>query len=213
MGQKVNPIALRIGVHHDFKSIGFYPKKYYRETVLEDIKIRKYLFDTLKHAGIGDVVIERALGKIKIIVFVVRPGVVIGRGGSGHEQLKESILKLIREGKDEKNVPKIDLQIEPIKEPNLNAYLVASTIADQLAKRVSYKRAVKQAADKVMAGGAKGVRIVLSGRIAGAEIGRRERFQTGKVSLSTIRENIDFASVPALTRSGYVGVKVWINRK
>lgn len=215
MGQKVNPIGLRLGIHHDFKSVGYYPKNQYAKSVLKDIKIREALKKRLKQAGIGDVIIERGASSIKIIIYVMRPGIVIGRGGSGLEELKKEIVALIGKQEDQKarNSQKIELRVEPIKEPNLSAYLVATNIADQLARRMPFKRVVKTSTDRVMQAGAKGVRIILSGRINGAEIGRRERTQVGKVSLSTIRENIDFASVPSLTKSGYIGVKVWINKK
>lgn len=212
MGQKVNPIALRLGIRHDFKSIGFYPKRIYKEMVLEDMKLRNMLYQKLKTASVGNVVVERSLGSIKIMIYVVRPGIVIGRGGTGLEELKKSIIALLGISEKEKHAPKLELRVEPIKEPGLNAYLVATNIGDQLLKRMPFRRVLKQAADKTMNAGAKGIRIVLSGRIAGAEIGRRERLQRGKVSLSTIRELIDFSSVPALTKSGYIGVKVWINK-
>lgn len=215
MGQKVHPIALRIGIHHDFKSVGFYPKKMYAVTVLKDIKVREALMKRLKPAGVGDIIIERSASSIKIIIYVMRPGIVIGRGGSGLEELKKEIVKLLNvdETKQAQNSQKVELRVEPIKEPNLSAYLVATNIADQLARRMPFKKIVKQSLDRIMQSGAKGARIVLSGRINGAEIGRRERSQVGKVSLSTIRENIDFAAVPSLTKSGYIGVKVWINKK
>ena len=213
MGQKVNPIALRLGIHHDFKSVGYYPKNMYAKAVLKDIRIREALMKKLKPAGVGDVIIERSASSIKITIYVMRPGIVIGRGGSGLEELKKDIVKLLLVGETGKNTQKIELRVEPIKEPNLSAYLVATNIADQLARRMPFKRVVKQSLDRIMQSGAKGARIVLSGRINGAEIGRRERSQVGKVSLSTIRENIDFSSVPSLTKSGYIGVKVWINKK
>lgn len=214
MGQKVNPIALRMGIHHDFKSVGYYPKKSYASTVLKDIKIREALMKRLKPAGVGDIILERSASSIKITIYVMRPGIVIGRGGSGLEELKKQIVSLLGESSvPGKSSQKIELKVEPIKEPNLSAYLVANNIAEQLARRMPFRRVVKQSMDRVMQSGAKGVRIILSGRINGAEIARRERVQTGKVSLSTIRENIDFASVPSLTKSGYIGVKVWINRK
>ncbi len=212
MGQKVNPIALRLGIHHGFKSVGYYSKKNYSKTVLSDIRIREALFKRLKQAGVGDIIIERSLSSIKITIFVTRPGIVIGRGGTGLEELKKEIVKMLGITKKDKNAKKIELKVEPIKDPNLSAYLVAVNISDQLIRRMPAKRIMKQTADKVRASGASGVRIVLSGRIGGAEIGRRERLQSGKVSLSTIRENIDYAQVPALTKSGYVGVKVWINK-
>lgn len=212
MGQKVNPVALRLGIHQGFKSVGFYNKKNYSTTVLQDIKIRKALFERLRPAGVGDVVIERSLSSIKITIYVTRPGIVIGRGGTGLEDLKKQIVKMLGITKQDKNGKKIELKVEPIKDANLNAYLVATNISEQLIKRMPHKRVMKHAIDRVMQQGAKGVRIVLSGRIGGAEIARRERLQAGKVSLSTIREDIDYAQVPALTKSGYVGVKVWINR-
>lgn len=215
MGQKVNPIALRLGIHHDFKSVGYYPKNMYAKTVLKDIRIREALMKRLRPAGVGDIIIERSASSIKIIIYVMRPGIVIGRGGSGLEELKKEIVKLlgVNEIAKSANAQKIEMRVEPIKEPNLSAYLVATNIAEQLARRMPFKRIIRQSTDRVMQAGAKGVRIVLSGRINGAEIGRRERAQVGKVSLSTIRENIDFASVPSLTKSGYIGVKVWIDKK
>ncbi len=215
MGQKVHPIALRLGIHHDFKSIGYYPKNMYAKTVLKDIKVREALMKRLRPAGVGDVIVERSASSIKIIIYVMRPGIVIGRGGSGLEELKKEIVKLlnVNETALAKSSQKVELRVEPIKEPNLSAYLVATNIAEQLARRMPFKRVVKQSLDRIMQSGAKGARIVLAGRINGAEIGRRERSQVGKVSLSTIRENIDFSSVPSLTKSGYIGVKVWINKK
>lgn len=212
MGQKVNPVALRLGIHHEFKSIGYYPKKLYSKTVIQDIRIREMLLRRLRPAGVGNIIIERSPSSIKLTIYVVRPGIVIGRGGTGLEELKKLIVEQLSIKKNDKGQIRIDLRVEPIKEPNLNAYLVANNISDQLAKRMPFRRIMKQAIDRVMSSRAKGVRIVLSGRIGGSEIGRRERLQAGKVTLSTIRENIDFASVPSLTRSGYIGVKVWINR-
>jgi small subunit ribosomal protein S3 len=213
MGQKVNPIALRMGIHHDFKSIGYYSKKNYAATVLQDIKIREMLFDKLRPASIGEAQILRTLNGIKITIHVVRPGIVIGRGGQGLEELKRLIISIMEQTSKEKITTKIDLKVEPIKDPNLNAYLVANNVSDQLNRRMPHRRIMKQLSERVMNARAKGVRIILSGRIGGAEIGRTERVQLGKVSLSTIRENIDYAQVPALTKSGYVGVKVWINKE
>jgi small subunit ribosomal protein S3 len=212
MGQKVNPIALRLGIHHDFKTIGYFNKKQYATTVLQDIRIREALFKRLKQAGVGDITIERSPSHIKVIIYVVRPGIVIGRGGSGLEELKKIIVSLMGQKKNIKSQQRIELKVEPVKDPNLVAYLVATNISDQLIRRMPFKRIMRQTIEKVMGSGAKGVRIILSGRINGAEIGRRERAQSGKVSLSTIRENIDFSSVPSLTKSGYIGVKVWINK-
>jgi small subunit ribosomal protein S3 len=213
MGQKVNPIAFRMGIHHDFKSVGYYSKKNYAATVLQDIKIREMLFEKLRPASIGEAQVLRTLNGIKITIHVVRPGIVIGRGGQGLEDLKREIIKIMEQTSKEKIITKIDLKVEPIKDPNLNAYLVANNVADQLNRRMPHRRIMKQLSERVMNARAKGIRIILSGRIGGAEIGRTERVQLGKVSLSTIRENIDYAQVPALTKSGYVGVKVWINKE
>ena len=137
---------------------------------------------------------------------------VIGRAGSGLEDLKNYLQKLLGIKNDGKNVRKLDIRVEPIKEPNLDAYLVAKNISDQLLRRMPHRRILSQTVERVMGSGAKVVRIVLAGRIGGAEIGRREKLQRGKVPLSTIRERITFASVPALTKKGYIGVKVWINQ-
>lgn len=212
MGQKVNPKSFRLGPVYTWESRWFSSnKKRYKELVLEDVKIKNALFDKLKSAGLCRIEIERSINSLTITLYVARPGVVIGRGGSGLEDLKKFLIKLLP-AKEEKSAPKIDLRVEPVKEPNLEAYLVASGIADQLIKRLPYKRVLRQMAERVMGQGAKGVRILLSGRIAGAEISRREKIQVGTLPLSTIREKIDFASFPALTKSGYIGVKVWINR-
>lgn len=212
MGQKVNPLALRIGPVFDWKSHWF-EKRRYKDVLLEDYTLRKALMARLKIAGVARIEIDRSINSIKITAFVSRPGIVIGRAGTGLEELKKFLVILMRSfDKTKKNQPKLDIRIEPVKEPNLDAFLVANSISDQLIKRLSYKRVILHTAEKVMGAGAKGVRIILSGRIAGAEIGRREKIQKGTVPLSTIREHVYFASVPALTKKGYIGVKVWINR-
>ncbi len=212
MGQKVNPKVLRIGPVYNWSSRWF-DDKHYGDTLLEDYKLRKILNEKLKNAGISEIVIERSINNIKVTAYVSRPGMVIGRAGSGLEELKEFLYSKLSFKKNGKNASKLDIRVEPIKDPNLDAYLVAKNISDQLIKRLPAKRVMKQTVEKVMGSGAKGVRIVLSGRIGGAEIGRREKLQTGKVPLSTIREHIMFASVPALTKKGYIGVKVWINKE
>lgn len=209
MGQKVNPRALRLAANQDWSSRWFEDKKY-KETLLEDYKIRKSLMERLKHAGISEVQIERSINSIKITAFVSKPGMVIGRGGTGLEELKLFLVKLL--DKKTQNQFKMDIRVEPVKEPNLNAYLVAKNMSEQLVRRLPAKRVMKSMGERVMGSGAKGVRIVLSGRIGGAEIGRREKLQQGTVPLSTIRANIDYASTPALTKKGYIGVKVWINK-
>ena len=213
MGQKVNPHLIRLKVVHNWESRWFNEKNY-KETVLEDYALRKMLMERLKMAGISSVEIERSINNVRIIVNVSRPGIVIGRGGSGIEDLKKVLQKFfISQGKSVKTMPRFDLRVEQIKEPNLDAYLVSKNIAEGLIRRLSYKRVLVQTADRVMNAGALGVRIVLSGRIGGSEIGRREKIQLGTVPMSTIRANIDYSENPALTKKGYIGVKVWINRQ
>lgn len=212
MGQKVNPQVLRIGPIYNWSSRWFDDKKY-KDVLLADFNLRKDLNDKLRNAGISQIEIERSINSVKVRIFVSRPGMVIGRGGSGLEELKTFILgKLV--DKKIKSSQKLDVrvEVEPIKEPNLDAHLVAKNISEQLIKRLPQRRVMAQSAEKVMGAGAKGVRILLSGRIGGAEISRREKIQKGTIPLSTIREQISFASVPALTKKGYIGVKVWINR-
>jgi len=211
MGQKVNPHVIRLGVVYNWTSRWFDDRKY-KDILLQDHMLRSALLEKLKFAGIARVEIERSINSIKIILFVSRPGMVIGRAGTGLEELKKYILVLLGvRGKKEKNDPKVEIAVEAIKEPNLNAFLVAKNVAEQLAKRLPYKRVLGQNAERVMGAGAKGVKIAQSGRIAGSEISRREKVHVGTVPLSTIRESVDFASVPSLTKKGYIGVKVWIN--
>ncbi|MCL5746950.1 MAG: 30S ribosomal protein S3 [Patescibacteria group bacterium] len=205
MGQKVNPHILRLGTLYNWNSRWF-SEKNYKRTLLEDYKIRSFLMENLKHAGVAKVDIERSINSIKIIAYVSRPGIVIGRSGTGLDDLKKLLILKTN------TPPKMDIRIEPVKEPNLDAYLVARNIADSLNRRLPYKRILGQTSSRVMDAGANGVRILLSGRIAGAEIGRREKIQLGTVPLSTIRAKIDFASFPALTKKGYIGIKVWINK-
>lgn len=208
MGQKVNPIGFRLPQSLDWQSRWFSDnKRRYQQNLLEDVKIRKFLMEKLKLAGIIRVQIDRLINKMKITLFVSRPGVVIGRGGSGLELLKKELLKKVSIPEPEKN---LDLDVVEIKNPELSAHLVTLRIVEQLEKRLPYRRVVAKTIERVMAAGALGVRIVLSGRIAGAEIGRREKFQQGKVPLQTLRADIDYAQIPAFTKSGYVGVKVWI---
>lgn len=208
MGRKINPVGFRIGITASWQSRWFAADKKYRQYVIEDFKIRELLMKKLRPAGISRVEIERASNKVKIIISVARPGILIGRGGSGLSELKKFLMKELR-FKNEN-----DLEIVPmdIKSPDLWAYLIAQSISEQLIRRMSAQRVMNQAVERVMRTGAKGVRVVLSGRIGGAEIARREWKTAGAMPLHTLREDIDFASVPALTKSGYVGVKVWINR-
>lgn len=208
MGQKINPISFRMGTTSTWQSRWFAMDKKYRQFVMEDLKVRDILMKKLKAAGVNRVEIERAANKIKVIIFVSRPGVMIGRGGIGLLELKKFLMKELKI-KDENT-----LEIAPmdVRAPDLSSYLVAQSVAEQLSKRLPAQRVMNQAIERVMRAGAKGVRVVLSGRIGGAEIARRERKASGTMPLHTIRQDIDFASVPALTKSGYVGVKVWVNK-
>ncbi|OGG15066.1 30S ribosomal protein S3 [Candidatus Gottesmanbacteria bacterium RIFCSPHIGHO2_01_FULL_39_10] len=212
MGQKINPKNFRIGPLYTWDSRWFADEKNYRKFLLEDVKIRLALLEKLKPAGITLVEIERSINKMDITLHVARPGVVIGRGGQGMDEIKKFIQAIIAKYRKigTKSILKLDIKVKPVKEPNLNAYFMASQIADQLAKRMSHKRVIKQSLERVMTAGARGVKILLAGRIGGAEISRREKYTVGTIPLSTIRENIEYAEIPSLTKSGYIGVKVWI---
>jgi small subunit ribosomal protein S3 len=220
MGQKVNPKAFRLGPLYTWTSRWFASNKQYKTFLLSDVKLRTVLSKRLKTAGLALIDLERSINKIKITLHVSKPGMVIGRGGSGLEELKKFIEKYLRsqdlslmQTKKETTKLKIEVSVEPVKEPNLNAHLVATNISDQIARRMPHKRVCIQALDRVMSAGAAGVKVLLAGRIAGAEISRKEKYQTGSVPLSTIREDVDYAEMPSLTKSGYVGVKVWICKK
>ena len=212
MGQKVNPHVIRLGTVHTWSSRWFNERDY-KSVVIEDYGLRTMLMQRLKTAGISRVEIERSINSLKIIIYVSRPGIVIGRGGTGLEDLKKRILAFFAKlKKDKKAMPKLDIRVEPVKEPNQDAYLVAVNIGDQLARRLPFKRVLAATAERVMGSGARGVKILLTGRIGGAEIARREKIHLGTVPLSTIRAEIGYAQVPTLTKKGYIGVKVWIHR-
>lgn len=211
MGQKINPHVVRLGTIYGWTSRWF-DEKNYKETVIEDYLLRKFLMTKLKMAGIARADIERSINSVKIILYVSRPGIVIGRGGAGLEDLKKQIVSFFTKRHKVKTLPKLDIRVEPVKEPNLEAYLVGMNISDQLIRRLPFKRILASTAERVMNSGALGVKILLTGRIGGAEIGRREKIALGTVPLSTIRENISYAQVPSLTKKGYIGIKVWINR-
>ena len=210
MGQKVHPEGFRLGFINNFSwsSKWFARRGAYREFLYEDLTLRRKLLDRLKLAGVVRVDIERSPREIRVRVIVSRPGMVIGRAGSGTEELKKFIVSLL--AKNKKNPPKVDLVVEEVTNPETSAYLVAGRISEQLAKRLPHRRVVKKAMERVIAAGAKGIKVALGGRIAGAEIARRETYHSGKIPLQTLRANIDYCSSPCLTKSGYIGVKVWI---
>lgn len=214
MGQKVNPIGFRVGNHLPWASRWFSDDSKYKDFLLEDIKVRKALFEKLKLSGITAVEIERLPKSIVIIISVSRPGMVIGRGGTGLEDLKKYVLDIIRRGGKKKiSDIKIDFRINEVKNPEISAPLVASRIVGDLERRIPHRRVVTKAMERVMQAGALGVKIVLAGRIEGAEISRTEKYHIGSVPTQTLREEIDYASVPALLKRGYVGVKVYIHKK
>ncbi len=201
MGQKTNPIGLRLGINKSWDSIWFDDKNF-AEKLLEDILLRKYITGRLKNASLSKVQINRTPKKIVVTIHTARPGIVIGRGGQEVEELKSDLQKLVGNN--------IQLNISEIKRPGLNAELVGQNIAQQLVKKVSYRRAVKKAIQSTMTLGALGIRINISGRIGGAEIARSEIFRDGRVPLHTLRADIDYALVEANTTYGLIGIKVWI---
>lgn len=214
MGQKVNPVGIRIGTFLPWKSRWFSDNASYKEFLIEDVRIRRALMAKLKLAGITGVEIERLPKSMVVAIWVSRPGVVIGRGGSGIEEVKKYLLEVIGKARGEniKNL-KIDFKVNEVKNPELSAQLVAERIVADLEKRLPQRRVVAKAMERVTASGAKGIKIVLAGRIQGAEISRVEKYHLGSVPAQTLRETIDYASIPALLKRGYVGVKVWIHKK
>lgn len=210
MGQKVNPTGFRLGNTFTWKSRWHADEKNYAEQILEDYKLRQYLNKSLESAGLVQTDIERSLTALKIIIHVSRPGVVIGKGGSNLEVIKKAIDRIVNVSKHKKDKVKIDLRVEEVKNADLSSKLVAEKIIQQLIKRYPHRRAVNQALERVIQAGAKGVKIQLSGRVGGAEIGRTEKYYQGTVPTQTLRANIDYFEAPAATISGYVGIKVWI---
>lgn len=208
MGQKIHPLGFRMGIGAAWKSRWFAKGMKYRDFVAEDIKIRELLLKKLRSAGIGSIEIERAVNKLKVLLYVSRPGVLIGRGGSGLTDIKKYLLKELKI-KSENALEVVPMEL---RSADLSAFLLAQSIAEQLARRLPAQRVMNQAIERAMRSGAKGVRVVLSGRIGGAEIARREWKASGTMPLHTLRADIDFSAYPAMTKSGYVGVKVWINK-
>lgn len=214
MGQKVNPVGFRTGTFLPWKSRWFADDVRYRWYLLEDIKIRSALMERLKLAGITRVDIERLPKSMAITLTVSRPGVVIGRGGSGIEEIKKEILAIIKKLREEDVADlKVDLRVNEVKNPELSAHLVATRVAAELERRIPHRRVIGKAIERVMQAGALGVKVILSGRIGGSEISRVEKFHQGSVPTQTLRENIDYSQVPALLKRGYVGVKVYIHKK
>ena len=202
MGQKVSPHGLRVGIIKDWSSKWYANKQNFADYLVEDNKIRKYLKNTLKSAGISSINIERKGTEVKVNVATAKPGMIIGKGGSAIEELKKKLEKMT--GKT------VSLNIEEVKNIDMDATLVAESIAAQLERRISFRRAMKQAMSKTMKAGAKGIKTQVSGRLGGAEIARAEHYSEGTIPLQTLRADIDYGFAEALTNYGIIGVKVWI---
>jgi len=204
VGQKVNPVGLRIGIIRDWES-KWYADKDFGSLLIEDVKIREFLKKKLKEAAVSKVEIERAANRVNVTIHTAKPGIVIGKGGAEVEVLRGQLTKLT-------NGKKVHINISEIKNPELDAILVAESIAQQLERRVSFRRAMKQAIQRTQRAGAKGIKTSVSGRLGGAEIARQEGYSEGTVPLHTLRADIDYGTAEAHTTYGRIGVKVWIYR-
>lgn len=202
MGQKVNPIGFRVGVIRTWDSRWYAGGALYATQLHEDIRLRKYLKNKLKHAGVAKIEMERAAKKLKIIISTARPGVVIGKKGSGIDGLKDEIQKL--------TTNEVFVNIQEIRKPDMDAQLVAENIAMQLEKRVSWRRALKKAIAAAIRSGVRGIKVQVAGRLDGAEIARTEWYNEKSVPLHTLRADIDYGTAEALTTYGIIGLKVWI---
>ncbi|HND85033.1 MAG TPA: 30S ribosomal protein S3 [Pseudobdellovibrionaceae bacterium] len=202
MGQKVNPIGLRVGVIRTWDSRWYAKGKNYYSFLHEDIKLRNFLKQKLKHAGLAKIEIERAGSKVKVIISTARPGVVIGKKGTGIDALKSEVQKLTPN--------EVFLSIQEVRKPDMDAQLVAESIAMQLEKRISWRRALKKAMAAAIKSGVRGIKIRVSGRLDGAEIARSEWYNEKSVPLHTLRADIDYGTAEALTAYGLIGMKVWI---
>lgn len=202
MGQKVNPIGLRLGINRNWTSRWFPNSKVTPANIVEDYQIRKFLKKELYYAGVSEIIIERAASKNRVTVVAARPGLIIGKKGADIEIKREALKKLIK--KD------VSINIKEVKRPQANAQLAAENVATQLEKRVAFRRAMKKVMQAAMKSGARGIKIKVSGRLAGAEIARTEWYMEGRVPLHTLRAKIDYGFAEAYTTYGIIGVKVWI---
>jgi small subunit ribosomal protein S3 len=203
VGQKINPVGFRVGVIRDWES-KWYAGKDFGTLLMEDVKIREYLHGKLKDSAVSHIEIERAANRVNITIQTAKPGMVIGRGGTEVENIRSEIAKMSNK--------KVHINIAEIKNPELDAILVAESIAQQLERRVSFRRAMKQAIQRTQRAGAKGIKTMVSGRLGGAEIARSEGYSEGTVPLHTLRADIDYGTAEAATTYGRIGVKVWIYR-
>jgi small subunit ribosomal protein S3 len=204
MGQKVNPIGFRTGIMIGWKSRWYASKREFSDLLLEDFKIRKYVTDKYRFAGIPTIEIERTRDEVKVVLHAARPGVIIGRKGQQVDQLQDELQSLVGR--------RINIKIEEIARPEIQAHLVAEEIAEQLSKRASFRRTLKRAIEQTMEAGAKGIKIQISGRLGGAEMARQEKQIAGSMPLSTLRAKIDYGFVEASTAQGNIGVQVWVNQ-
>ena len=201
MGQKTHPTGLRLGINKTWSSI-WYDERNFAKKLHEDIIIREYISNKIKEASISTINIERTAKSITVTIFTSRPGIVIGKGGSEVEKLKKDLAKLIGD--------EISVNVAEIKRPALSAELVGQNISQQLVKKINYRRAVKKAIQSTISMGAEGIKIRVAGRLNGIDIARAETFKEGRIPLHTLRSNIDYANVEALTTYGIIGIKVWI---
>lgn len=204
MGQKVNPHGLRVGIINDWDSRWYADKKSFSDNLVEDYKVREYIKKKLFLAGIAKVEIERYANRIKLSIYTAKPGMVIGKGGTGVGELRKNLEKLTNKT--------VIVNVEEVKSPELDAQLVAENIASQIERRVSFRRAMKKSMGRAMRFGANGFKVMVSGRLNGAEMARVEQYTEGNVPLSTLRANIDYGFAEANTTYGIIGVKVWINK-
>lgn len=204
MGQKIRPTGFRVGIMEDWRSRWYASKREFSDLLIEDFKIRKFIKTKYGYAGIPKVEIERTRDAVKVILFTARPGVIIGRKGAEVERLQEELQTLTGR--------RIDIKIEEVTRPELEAQLVSEEIAEQLQKRSSFRRTMKRAIEQTMDGGAKGIKVQLSGRLGGAEMSRCEKQSQGSIPLSTLRAKIDYGFTEAKTAQGHIGVKVWVNQ-
>ena len=203
MGQKVHPKGFRIGIIRDWDS-NWYADRDYTELLHEDYKLRNYIKEHFYTAGISKVEIQRTGNRVRITIHTAKPGIVIGRGGAEVEKLKVDLIKMTNKS--------VNINIQEIKKPELDAQIVAENIAQQLEKRISFRRAMKQTVGRTMRAGAIGIKIAISGRLGGAEIARSEWYSEGKVPLHTLRADVDYGFAEANTTYGKIGIKVWVNR-
>ena len=202
MGQKVNPIGFRLGINRGWDSVWFSKKREFGKLLIEDYKIREYVKKNVVNSGVSQVLIERTSKKCIVSIYTSRPGFVIGKKGSDIDKIKKSLSKI--------SDTEVSLNIKEVKKPELNSYLVAENIAQQLVKRIAFRKTMKRAMQSALRLGAKGIRVCLSGRLAGNEIARTEWLREGSVPLHTFRADVDYAEAEALTTYGLIGIKVWI---